>query len=70
MTGMTQDLTVVQEVKDTMEKTSHSEVEAFLKCERSHYYSYGLAGGLRGKKESDNLVHPFKIIREGHKRFR
>jgi hypothetical protein len=35
-------------------KTSHSEVESYLKCERNHYYGYGLK--LKGKRISDALA--------------
>lgn len=36
------------------EKTSHTEVEAFTKCERFHYYGYGLK--LKSKHPSEALV--------------
>lgn len=37
-----------------MDKSSHSEVEKFVMCERSHYYTYGLK--IQGKSVSDALV--------------
>jgi CRISPR/Cas system-associated exonuclease Cas4 (RecB family) len=37
-----------------LHKTSHSEVEAFLNCERRHYYGYGLE--VVPIKESDALI--------------
>ena len=47
----------IQNMRDNLTRTSHSEVEAYLKCERSHFYGYGEAGtGVRAKTESDALV--------------
>lgn len=37
-----------------MDSSSHSEVEAFLQCERRHYYSYGEK--LQGKGTSEALI--------------
>jgi hypothetical protein len=37
-----------------MDSSSHSEVEAFLQCERRHYYSYGEK--LEGKVVSEALI--------------
>lgn len=37
-----------------LEKTSHSEVELFTKCERAHYYRYGM--GITGSKVSEALA--------------
>jgi hypothetical protein len=37
-----------------IDKSSHSEVEAFLMCERRHYYSYGMK--IQGKGSNDSLI--------------
>lgn len=42
------------EMGPELRKTSHSEVESFLLCERRHYYSYGLE--IQSLKQSEALL--------------
>lgn len=48
---MSSDLVAAPEVRRTV---SHSEVESYLRCERQHYYGYGI--GIQRVQESDSLT--------------
>lgn len=50
---MTIDLSDQSAVTAFRKTVSHSEVESFLRCERQHYYGYGL--GIQRVAESESL---------------